>query len=503
MYTPVKEIPSIVRNLRESFFSGITKNIDYRRQQLGSLKRFLEERESDLVKSVENDLHKNVVEVISAEIAPILGEIEFMLKNLNKLSKTTTVKPQYAMNAMDKCTVRKEPKGVVLIIGSWNYPIQLLLLPIVGAIAAGNCVVLKPSEVAAHTSEFIAKVLPQYLDTKTVSVVQGGVPETTALLVEEFNHIFYTGNGAVGKIVMAAASKHLTPVTLELGGKSPAIIAPDANVEVAANRILWGKFYNAGQTCIAPDYVLIPKSQVDTFIKASKKILEERYGRNPQESDSYCRIISERRFDAVKSFIDNLDSSKIITGGQTDKKDLYIAPTIVYPIASNEAGLMNEEIFGPILPIIPIEDIDEAIRIVNSKNTPLALYIYTEEKATYEKILDNTQSGGACINDVLMHAQELALPFGGLGPSGMGSYHGAKSFETFTHERATMIKSTGLEGAMEARYPPYNDSKKILFTLLTVGLPDGFAAKIKAIFKAIGAARHIFLSKKKEQPIQL
>lgn len=249
--------------------------------------------------------------------------------------------------------------------------------------------------------------------------------------------------------------------------------------------------------------MLIPKSQVDTFINASKKILEERFGRNPQESDSYCRIVSERRFDAVKSFIDNLDSSKIVIGGETDKKDLYIAPTIVYPIASNEDGLMDEEIFGPVLPIVPIEDIDEAIRIVNSKSTPLALYIYTEEKATYEKILDNTQSGGACINDVLMHVQELALPFGGLGPSGMGSYHGAKSFETFSHERATMIKSSGLEGAMNARYPPYNNSKKILFTLLTVGLPDGFAAKIKTVFRAIGAARHIFLSKKKEQPIQL
>ncbi|KAG2237428.1 hypothetical protein INT48_009557 [Thamnidium elegans] len=444
---------------------------------LTSLKRFLEERESDLIRSVEKDLHKNELEVISAEIAPILGEIEFMLKNLDKLSKTTTVKPQYVLNALDKCTVRKEPKGVVLIIGSWNYPIQLLLLPIVGAIAAGNCVVLKPSEVAAHTSEFIAKVLPEYLDTKTVSVVQGGIPETTALLI--------------GKIVMAAASKHLTPVTLELGGKSPAIIASDANIEVAASRILWGKFYNAGQ------------SQVGTFIKASKKILEERYGRNPQESDSYCRIISERRYDAVKSFIDNLDSSKIIVGGQTDKKDLYIAPTIVYPIASNESGLMDEEIFGPVLPIIPIDDIDEAICIVNSKNTPLALYIFTEEKATYKKILDNTQSGGACINDVLMHVQELALPFGGLGPSGMGSYHGAKSFETFTHERATMLKSSGREGAMQARYPPYNNNKKILFTLLTVGLPEGFAAKMKAVFRAIGAARQIFFSKKKEQPIQL
>ncbi|KAI7893262.1 Aldehyde/histidinol dehydrogenase [Mucor mucedo] len=403
------------------------------------------------------------------------------------------------MNALDKCTVRKEPKGVVLVIGSWNYPVHLLLLPVVGAIAAGNCVAIKPSEVACHTAAIIGELIPQYLDPKTVSVVQGGVQETTTLLAEEFNHIFYTGNGAVGKIVMAAASKHLTPVTLELGGKSPAFIAPDANIEVAASRIMWGKYYNAGQTCVAPDYVLILKSQANQFIEACKKVLIERYGQNPQASDSYCRIISERRFDAVKSFIDNVDDSRIIVGGQTDKKDLYVAPTIVYPVASDETGLMQEEIFGPILPIVPVEDMDEAIRIVNSKNTPLTIYIFTE-------ILDKTQSGGVLVNDVLMHVQELGMPFGGVGASGMGSYHGPKSFETFSHERATMIKSSGLESLMVARYPPYNDSKLTLFTMLTIGLPETVTGKVKSVFQAIGAAHTVFFSSNNDgsdQPIKL
>lgn len=267
------------------------------------------------------------------------------------------------------------------------------------------------------------------------------------------------------------------------------------------------------------------KSQANQFIEASKNILAERYGEDPQASDSYCRIIGERRYDAVKSFLDNIDNSKIIVGGQTDKKDLYVAPTILYPITSNESGLMQEEIFGPILPIVPVEDMDEAIRIVNSKNTPLTIYIFTEsetfrEKSRFNKscryvhqlklhfsvVLDNTQSGSVLVNDVLMHVQELGLPFGGLGPSGMGSYHGARSFETFSHERSTMIKTSGLESLMDARYPPYNDSKVTLFTMLTVGLPETFMGKVKACFQAIGAAHTIFFSSSNDtndQPIKL
>ncbi|KAI7906293.1 Aldehyde/histidinol dehydrogenase [Cokeromyces recurvatus] len=493
MYTKIEDIPSIVHSLRKTFQQGLTKDKDYRRQQLIHFQRFLRERENDIIHVLKKDLHKHELETIIGEIAPVSAEIDYMLNNLNKLTKTTSVKPHFIVNSLDKCTIRKEPKGVVLIIGSWNYPIHLLLLPLVGAIAAGNCVLLKPSEVASHTSEFIANVLPEYLDPHSYSVVQGGVEETTALLSEQFDHIFYTGNGAVGKIIMAAASKHLTPVTLELGGKSPVIIAPDANLQIAANRIIWGKLFNGGQICVAPDYVLIPKNNVNEFVDICRKVIYERFEEDPQKSDSLCRMVNERRFDALKSLIDSVnDPKKIVIGGQTDKSDLYIAPTVISPVEPAGNPLMDQEIFGPILPIVPVEDIDEAIRIVNSKDTPLALYIFTDDKVTREKILDQTQSGGVVVNDVLMHVQELALPFGGVGPSGMGSYHGIKSFETFTHERTTMIKSSGLEGILMSRYPPYSDNKTIFFTMLTMGLPEGWINKVKAIFTTFKSSYHIF-----------
>ncbi|CAO3645920.1 unnamed protein product [Mucor fragilis] len=496
MYTDTAEIPSIVNTLRETFQTGLTKDKEYRRQQLKSFLKLLNENQQDIIDVIEKDLHKHKIEIISGEIAPVVGEIEYMLANLDTLVKTKTVKPQYMVNALDKCTVRKEPKGVVLIIGAWNYPIHLLLLPLVGAIAAGNCAVIKPSDVASHTAEYIAKIVPKYLDPRSVSVVQGAVEETTALLAEQFNHIFYTGNGAVGKIVMTAAAKHLTPVTLELGGKSPVIVAPDANIQTAASRVMWAKCFNGGQICVAPDYVLISKHQMSEFMDACRSTIHTRFGNDPQTSDSYCRMINERRFDALQKFLDDIDPKQIVVGGKTDRKDLYIAPTVVGPVASSGHPLMEQEIFGPILPIVPVEDMNEAIHIVNSKDTPLALYIFTDDKATRNKILNQTQSGGVVVNDLLMQVQELALPFGGVGPSGMGSYHGIKSFETFTHERTTMIKSSGLESVMVARYPPYSDSKTVLFSLLTLGLPEGFTNKVKAVFKAIGSAQNVFFAKK-------
>ncbi|KAI8638260.1 Aldehyde/histidinol dehydrogenase [Parasitella parasitica] len=499
MYTHTVEIPSIVSSLRETFQTGLTKSKDYRRQQLKSLLRLMREKQDEIIRVVEKDLHKHRVEVISAEIAPVVNEIEYMLENLDRFTKTKTVKAHYKMNAMDKCTIRKEPKGVVLIIGAWNYPINLLLLPLVGAIAAGNCAIIKPSEVAGHTAEYIASIMPTYLDPRSFTVVQGGVEETTALLAEQFDHIFYTGNGEVGKIVMTAAAKHLTPVTLELGGKSPVIIAPDANIYTAASRIMWAKLYNGGQTCIAPDYVLIPKNQMNEFIDACRRIVKQRYGDNPQESNSYCRIISQRRFDTLQGYLDGIDPKKIVVGGEFDRSDLYIAPTVVAPVASAGHPLLDKEIFGPILPLVPVEDVEESVRIVNSKDTPLALYIFTDDKTTREKILDSTQSGSVVVNDLLLQAQEHCMPFGGVGPSGMGSYHGIKSFETFTHERSTMIKTSGLENIMMARYPPYSESKSVLVSLLTLGLPEGFFSKVKAVIKAVGSAQNVFFSKPESQ----
>ncbi|CEP19881.1 hypothetical protein [Parasitella parasitica] len=499
MYTHTAGIPKIVNSLRETFQTGLTKSTDYRRQQLKSFLRLMRENQDEIIHAVEKDLHKHRVEIVSAEIAPVVNEIEYMLENLDKFTKTKTVKAHYKMNAMDKCTIRKEPKGVVLIIGAWNYPINLILLPLVGAIAAGNCAIIKPSEVAGNTAEYIASIVPKYLDPRSFAVVQGAIEETTALLTEQFDHIFYTGNGAVGKIVMTAAAKHLTPVTLELGGKSPVIIAPDANIHTAASRIMWAKLYNGGQTCIAPDYVLIPKDKMDEFVSACRKIVKQRYGDNPQDSDSYCRIISQRRFDTLQAYLDGMDPKKIVVGGESDRNDLYIAPTVVGPVASSGHPLLDQEIFGPILPLVPVEDVEESVRIVNSKDTPLALYIFTDDKSTREKILDSTQSGSVVVNDLLLQAQEHSMPFGGVGPSGMGSYHGIKSFETFTHERSTMIKSSGLENIMMARYPPYSESKSTLVSLLTLGLPEGFFGKVKAVINAVGSAQQVFFSKSESQ----
>ncbi|KAI8084235.1 Aldehyde/histidinol dehydrogenase [Gilbertella persicaria] len=289
------------------------------------------------------------------------------------------------MNMLDQCTVRKEPKGVVLIIGSWNYPIHLLLLPVVGAIAAGNCIVMKPSEVASHTSDLIATLIPHYLDQRAYQVVQGAVPETTLLLEQQFDHIFYTGNSQVGKIVMQAASRQLTPVTLELGGKSPVIIAPDADIQTAANRIMWAKLFNGGQICVAPDYVLIPQSAAQEFVDRCRTIVYERFGDQPQTSDSFCRMINGRRFHALKKLLDATDPDAIVVGGETDEADLYVAPTVVYPVQPTDPVWMEEEIFGPILPIVPVQDMDEAIAIINVKPTPLALYIFTDHHATREK----------------------------------------------------------------------------------------------------------------------
>ncbi|KAI8373326.1 Aldehyde/histidinol dehydrogenase [Blakeslea trispora] len=481
MSTNASTIKELVCSLQNTFQSGLTKNKAFRKEQLTQLKLFFKEKEDEIIDAIHKDFRKHKLETLIGEIAPVVAEIDFMLQNLDQLSKTSIVKPQFKMNSMDQCTVRKEPKGVVLIIGSWNYPIHLLLLPVVGAIAAGNCVIMKPSEVASHTSNFIANTIPQYLNKEAYCVVEGGIPETTVLLEQKFNHIFYTGNGMVGKIVMQAASKHLTPVTLELGGKSPVFVAPDANLQTAASRIMWGKIFNAGQICVAPDYVMVQKEQAEEFIQHCKKALSDWYGDNPQSSDSFCRIISQRRFSALQGLLNKIDPEHIVVGGQTDEKDLYIAPTVVYPVPSQGHPLMEEEIFGPILPIVPVQDLDESIRIVNQGDSPLALYVFTDNKATHEKILDNTQSGTVVVNDVLMQVQELSMPFGGVGPSGMGAYHGPKSFETFTHERSTMIKPSGFENIMSARYPPYTEDKLNMFRLLTMGLPDKFQDKAKSI----------------------
>jgi aldehyde dehydrogenase (NAD+) len=334
-----------------------------------------------------------------------------------------------------------EPLGVVLVIAPWNYPIQLLLVPAAGAIAAGNAVVMKPSEVSAATSTVLARLVPKYLDQKAITLVEGGVPETTALLAEHFDHIFYTGNGTVGRIVMAAAANNLTPVTLELGGKSPVIIDESANIHVAARRIAWGKWLNAGQTCVAPDYILVNEKVRQPFLDELGKAINDFFGADPQTSESYGRIVSPRHFDRLKSL---MTGGKVIIGGETNADSRYVAPTVLGDVDMNSA-LMNEEIFGPLLPVISITSTKQAVEFITARPHPLALYVFAENKAVVKEVLAKTTAGGVTVNGTLMHLTSPHLPFGGIGESGMGGYHGKSGVRLFQHMKPVLSRGTKLD----------------------------------------------------------
>ncbi|MDQ0795789.1 aldehyde dehydrogenase (NAD+) [Streptomyces sp. B1I3] len=334
---------------------------------------------------------------------------------------------------------RQDPLGVVLVIAPWNYPVQLLLAPVAGALAAGNAVVAKPSELAPATSSAVARLLPEYLDTDAVAVVEGAVPETTALLAERFDHIFYTGNGTVGRIVMAAAAKHLTPVTLELGGKSPAFVDRDTDLKTVASRLVSGKFLNTGQTCVAPDYVLTDPETAAALEDALAAAVEDRFGPDASASPEYGRIVNERHFDRLVGL---LDSGRTVTGGAHDRGQKYIAPTVLADVAP-DAPVMREEIFGPVLPIITVDGLDEAIGFINDRDKPLALYAFTQSPAVRERLLTETSSGGVGMGLPLAHLTVSDLPFGGVGESGMGSYHGRYSLETFSHRKAVLDTPLG------------------------------------------------------------
>jgi len=342
---------------------------------------------------------------------------------------------------------------VVLVIAPWNYPAQLALLPLVGILGAGNCAILKPSEVAPATSALLASIIPKYFNSDTLAVVEGGIPETTELLEQRFDHIFYTGNGTVGRIVMAAAAKHLTPVTLELGGKSPCYVDTHANLDVAAKRIVWAKFFNAGQTCVAPDYILAHKDIHDELLERMTAAITAFYGDNIQNSPDYGRIINERHH---RRLMDLLKGETLLCGGYGDETIKFIEPTIVRDV-SPDSSLMREEIFGPILPVLPIESTDQAIQFILEREKPLALYVFSENKDSYQRVLQQTSSGGACVNDAMTHLSALDLPFGGVGESGMGHYHGKHGFDTFSHQKSVLDKSSRFD--LPLRYPPFNDAK--------------------------------------------
>ncbi|KAJ3115296.1 Aldehyde dehydrogenase, dimeric NADP-preferring [Phlyctochytrium bullatum] len=413
-------------------------------------------KENQITAALNKDHHRQDSNFsVTQELLTTSNELVYALEHLDEWMEPERPKVDPLLNAFDTCEVRKEPLGVVLVIGPWNYPFYLTILPLVSAIAAGNAVVLKPSEVASHTAAVIADIVPQFLDKEAIQVINGGVAETTALLNEKFDHIFYTGNGHVGKIIMTAAAKHLTPVTLELGGKSPVYIHEDANVVTAARRIFWAKTNNSGQTCIAPDYILVHKKAAQPFIEAFRKAYRDLFGEDAQKTPVFSRIINRHHYNRLSSVLDrqkSLPSSRIEVGGRTDPNDLYIEPTLVSGVTPQDP-LMEDELFGPMLSLIEVDGEDEAVRMINSRDHPLALYIFTNNRAVAEKIIGQTNSGSVMVNDLLMAMIIPDMPFGGVGPSGMGSYHGKNGFDTFVHRRSTMIRPSGLEFINNVRYP--------------------------------------------------
>jgi aldehyde dehydrogenase (NAD+) len=450
--TDIATIPRLVQALRASFDAGTTRPILWRKGQLDQIARLMDDHGDDFLAALKADLGKPALEARITDISIVKSEAMLAKKHLAgwmRPQKVRTPLEQHPASAR----ILREPLGVVLIIAPWNYPVQLLLSPLVGAIAAGNCVVLKPSEVTPHVSELLGRLVPKYLDTSCVALVQGGADETSALLKERFDHILYTGNGNIGRIVMEAAARQLTPVTLELGGKSPCIVDCDVDLEVSARRIVWGKFLNAGQTCIAPDYVLVHESRETELLDALKRSLREFYGDDPKRSADFGRIVNERHHRRLAVL---LKDGEIVVGGEADESERYIAPTILRNV-SPEAPVMNDEIFGPILPVLTIRSIDEAIRFVNARPKPLALYIFTRDPKMEADVLSRTSSGGACVNATLWHLANPNLPFGGVGPSGMGAYHGRDSFETFSHRKSVVRKSTRVDPKIA--YPPYTKLK--------------------------------------------
>ncbi|MDG2051462.1 MAG: aldehyde dehydrogenase family protein [Myxococcota bacterium] len=447
---PVAEIAPIVQRLRQTFDSGRTRPLAWRKEQLEGILAFGREQSEALVAALQADMGKPELEARTSDIGQISVEAKLALKNLKKWTR-----PEGAgwMPVLGRSFVQRDPLGVVLIIAPWNYPVGLLVSPMIGAVAAGNAMVLKPSEVTPRTSAAIAELLPQYIDTDAIAIVEGGVEETSALLDERFDHILYTGNGSVGRIVMEAASRNLTPVTLELGGKSPCIVDRTADLAVAGRRIAWGKFMNAGQTCIAPDYILVESSVEEALIESIQKAVHEFYGDDPGQSSDYTRIVNRRHHERISKL---MTGHSVVFGGSSDPERCYIEPTLLRGVPPT-APIMQEEIFGPVLPVLTIENLDEAIQFVNGREKPLALYLFSQDSAAEEKVLSETTSGGACMNGTILHIGNSKMPFGGVGPSGMGAYHGRHSFETFSHRKAVLRRGIRLDPKM--MYPPYTKRK--------------------------------------------
>jgi aldehyde dehydrogenase (NAD+) len=445
-HTEIDSIPTQVASLRRAFDAGRTRSLEWRREQLKSLIAMHDDHADEFIAALQTDLGKPTFEAFTGDVAQGKTEAKNALKNLRKWTRPERIG---LLPVMGKARVLREPLGVVLIISPWNYPIGLLLSPLVGAIAAGNAVVLKPSEVTPHVSAALARRIPEYLDPDAIRLVEGAVAETSALLEQRFDHIFYTGNGRVAQIVMEAAARNLTPVTLELGGKSPCIVHEDADIETAARRIAWGKFSNAGQTCVAPDYVLVHESKEAELVAALERSVREFYGEDPRDTADLARIVNSRHHERLSTL---MKDGHPVFGGELDVDQCYVAPTVLRD-AGDDSRVMQEEIFGPILPVRKIHGIDEAIDFVNGRDKPLALYLFTKDRGVENEVLSRTSSGGACVNGTLMQIMDSRMPFGGVGSSGTGAYHGRHSFETFSHRKSVLTRGTRFDPKI--MYPPY------------------------------------------------
>jgi aldehyde dehydrogenase (NAD+) len=448
----------LVAALRHHFHGGATRLLAWRRQQLEALRRMLTEREPELLEALRADLGKPPLEGWMTELEHVANEISHILRHLEAWTRPARVGVRTMLRPA-RATIVAEPLGVVLVIAPWNYPVHLTLLPMAYALAGGNCVVGKPSEVAPASSAAMARWVPEYLDSDAVAIVEGDADVVTSLLTAPWDHIFYTGNGRIGRTVMSAAADHLTPVTLELGGKSPVIVDRTANLEVAAKRVVWGKFVNAGQTCVAPDYVLVDRTVEPSLVDALATAVRAFYADDPRSSPDYGRIINERHWDRLQGLLADQDPADLVVGGDGDRSSRYLAPTILRN-ASWHQRVMQEEIFGPILPVLSVEDVGEAIEIVNGHHKPLALYVFAEEQQVIERVVSETSSGGVGVNVTLLHLAVTGLPFGGVGHSGMGAYHGKAGFDTFTHHKSILQRPTKLDPALT--YPPYTSWKRRL-----------------------------------------
>ncbi len=441
------------------FFSGATRSYEFRVLKLQLLRSAIKRNEAKILEALHADLKRSPTESFLAEVGFLYDEIRHTLAELKGWMKPEKIGTPLLL-APARSQVIREPLGEVLIMSPWNYPFQLLMAPVIGAIAAGNCLVLKPSEVSPNTSKLVADLINETFAPEYVTVFEGGVEVSQALLEQPWDHIFFTGSTAVGAIVAQAAARFLTPVTLELGGKSPAIVDSTANIEVAAKRIVFGKFLNAGQTCIAPDYVLVHETKRDALVAEIEKVLQKFYGKDIKSSDAYSRVINSRHFDRLTRL---MDEGTIAFGGRKNREDLFIEPTVFVNVKATHP-IMQEEIFGPLLPVMTFSSYQDVVAQVRSMDKPLALYLFTEDKSMQQKVLSELSFGGGAVNDTVMHFLNSGMPFGGVGASGIGSAHGLNSFLTFSHRKSMLLNTTKID--LPARYAPYHAYKGQLFRLL-------------------------------------